>query len=804
MKLRTNVLIGLVLVILLSANVLTAQTGSVATADDYTASEINPAALMYGNAAGIAFEDFFDEDGLEGRYRIFFNWDSFAFVYGKVGSSNNYRLSTSTQLFRNIYLGGDTYWLNSDIKDADYSISALYRPHNLLSLGLNAKNINRKYPGYHTGIGIRPLWGTGYWGDRIILTGDISYTEKRDAERRELSWDKPTIGLETELINGIKISGAYNLESETIGINFSLAMKRSRVGSAVNFDENNDYTGGKYYIFLAKKDHRSLPFPIKRDNLYEYTMRREIVDEKERSRFGPFLMVKNQETMKRTIERIRVLKEDDSIQGIVFKNPQLNTNYANMLELRRELLDFKEKGKKIVVYSDNYGNLHYAFFASIADAIYLNPNGAVNLIGFSIAIPYLSDMLDKLGIDIHDLRSHDFKTGLNIFTESEMTEAEKATYNDLLDDYYQYLTILIEEGRGSKIKSNIDDLIDNGPYLSAHNALEVGLIDKIIYEDELEDELKNLYANPKVTKEFPNEKMNLTWSETPKATIAVIYATGDIVMSKGAPGRRIGGKTTAEQIKKAREDKSVKGIILRVNSGGGSAYASDLIAREVKKCREEGKPLVVSMGGAAASGGYYISAYADKIVAEPTTVTGSIGVTGLIPNFNRLFNKIAIRWSSLKRGEHSDLLALYRPIEEEEVLLLRSYIMESYDQFVNAVAEGRGMSYDQVHQIAQGRVWSGKRAKELGLIDELGGMKEAIEIMKGLVGYKELELKDYSYSFSGFSLNIQRSGVFFKPQSLIKLPEEVELLMEYKEMHDKWENERGLYLMPLFDIKGIE
>jgi protease-4 len=783
--------------------VLHAQSGSVATADDYTAAEINPAALSLENTSGIAFEGFYNEDGTEEvKYKIFLNSHYWSFVYGRNRSMNDYRLSSSIPVFRNFYLGGDMYWINSDIEDADYALSFLYRPHNIISLGMNIKEINLSDPEYHLGAGIRPLGTFADIGDRFTITTDFSYTE--DITEKKMSWNKPVVGLETEFLNGLRIAGSYDLERETIGLNLSFCYKRARAGTTVDFDEDNDFTHGKYYLVLARREHRSLPAIFKRDNVYSFKMSKEIVDEKEQRKFGPFLMVKDQETMEETIEKIRKLKEDDSIQGIVFKNPEPKTNYANLLELRRELQDFRDAGKKIIVYGDNYGNLHYAFFASIADVMYLNPNGSVNLIGFSIAIPYLSETLNKLGIDVLDLRSHDFKSGLNIFTENEMTDEERVTYNDLLDDFFFYMAEMLQEGRGEKLKENVDRIVNNGPYFLSEDALDNGLVDKLIYEDDLEETLKEFYANPTITSELPRDKMVTTWAEPKTAKIALIHASGNIVMSDGQPGRTIGGKTTAKQIKQAREDSSVKGIILRVNSGGGSAYASDLITQEVKKCREAGKPVVVSMGGMAASGGYYISAYADRIIAEPTTLTGSIGVTGMIPNFNRLFNKIAVNWSSVKKGDNSDLLAFYRPVAEEEALLLRRYILSSYDDFINVVAEGREMTYDEVHHIAQGRVWTGRKAKELGLVDELGGMQTAMQAMKEIGGFKNIELEDYSYSFSGFSLSIGTGGVLAEERTILNLPEELEALTKYKEMYSQWGKERVLYLMPQFQLNGIE
>jgi len=807
MKQRVKSITLLVLIVILTSTPLLARSGSVATADDFTAADLNPAALGFGNASGFAFLGFYNKEGIEDRYRIYLNGEGFAFVYGKDGNRNNYRIASSLQPFRNFYIGSDLYWINSEIRDADYSVSTLFRPHNAASIGLNVKEINRSRPKYIFAMGVRPLWWHDEWSNRITITGDFNYTSHQLENESKYRWDKPSLGVETEIVNGARLAANYNLEIEMLTLNISLAFKRHKGGFITQYDDNISGSRGNFYIHSADKIHRSLASLLSlssRDTLYEFEMKKEIVDEVEKRKVGPFVMMKNQITMEELITRIRKLKGDDETVGIIIKNPELKTNFANLLELRREFSDFKESGKKIIVYSENYGNLHYAMLASIADQLYLNPNGSVGLTGVSIAVPYIAETLDKLGIDVVDLRSHDFKTGLNIFTESEMTEAERMTYNDLIEDYFANLTLLIEEGRGTNLALDIEEIIDRGPFMIAQEAMDYGLIDGIIYEEELESELEKAFNTPVIAKGMPAETMTYNWSEPKKAKIAVIQASGDIVMGEGSPGRRIGAKTTAKQIKKAREDRNVAGVIIRINSGGGSAYASDLIAREVKLCREAGKPVVVSMGGAAASGGYYIAAYADRIIAEPTTITGSIGVTGLLPNFTRLFDKIGVRWYSLKRGENADLLAIYRPVEEKEVELLRGYIEHNYEQFVNVVAEGREMSYDQVHEIAQGRVWTGTRAKELGLIDELGGMKEAVEAIKKLSGYEDIFLSSYSYQPSGLTIGINLSGMMNSYINPLELPEELDSLVRYKELYDIWPNERALYLLPIFELRGLE
>jgi protease-4 len=355
---------------------------------------------------------------------------------------------------------------------------------------------------------------------------------------------------------------------------------------------------------------------------------------------------------------------------------------------------------------------------------------------------------------------------------------------------------MIETGRGKKLTKSAQQVIDEGPYFIAENALQAGLVDKLMYEDELKEMIKSNFGNWKeITQPLP-DFVKQNWSEPAKDKVAMIYAVGNIHMGKGKNGKTIGSETTAKAIRKAREDKSMKGIIIRVDSGGGSALASDIIAREIALCNEgkNKKPVIISMAGAAASGGYYISAFADKIVAQPATITGSIGVVGIIPNFSEMYKKIGLNWSTVKTGQQADFAATHRPFTEKEKQMISSSIEHVYWSFADVVAKGRKMTREAVHEIAKGRVWTGKQAYDRGLVDELGGMKKAKELMTKAAGLKhDIELVEFEYSDKSFEIN---PLALMSANVLEQLPEELTNTLNQLADINSYGNEKVLLLMP--------
>jgi protease-4 len=493
------------------------------------------------------------------------------------------------------------------------------------------------------------------------------------------------------------------------------------------------------------------------------------------------------------------IKRDSTAKAVIFKNQGFRTNFANLLEVEEVLLEVKESGKKLYFYYDSINNLPYSLVASVADEVYLNPAGAVYLQGFSVTSFYLKDFFEKWGIKIHNFRSHDYKTAYNILSESQMTEEEREALQYVYDGLQSQMTRMIEEGRKDKLSESAQSLIDKGPFIYASKALEMGLVDSLSYEDEFNTIMREQGRNVVKASLF-QDSMEYDWDDTEKPIIAVIYATGGINRGEGKAGSSIGSDSMIQAIRNARRNPLVKGIILRVNSGGGSSLASDLIAHEIALCRsgDNPKPVVVSMGGAAASGGYYISAPASKIVASPVTITGSIGVITIVPDISGLMEKYSIAVDTVKTAEHGDtgqILKSMTPQEEEQI---KEYVAALYDQFVSLVGEYREMSYEEVHEVAQGRIWTGEQAKERGLVDYNGGLTTAFEVIRELIqtdkDFRLIEIVPGRRP--GFMERLVTDPFLSSIKSETPMPEDLENILKLYKSLRQYRNGEGLYLMP--------
>ena len=765
----------------------------VANTDGFLSAKVNPAALSFGNGGGIGFLGHYDKDGKfeDDVYSLFFNFDGLAYVLDH-SNVDDHTILLSSKLFRNFHLGASYNWRNDKYKKGDWSESLLYRPFDFLSLGAVGRDLFKDERSYQIGLAVRPVFLKGKVWDRVSFSSDFSYTDEK--------WSDPAIGIQTELVNGIIFGGSYSLETETIGANFSLSFSKLKIGSLFGFDDENKFSQGSYYVHVSDKFFRSFTDSKRRDKFYDFKLTGKIVEKKSGMEIGPFKIVSGKDqTISQVIKKIEKLKKNDKIGGIVFKSGNFSTSFANFLELKKALLDFKSTGKKIVFYYENISNVNYAFAASVADEIYLNPLGSIDLKGISVSMPYLKDALNKLGIEVINFRSHEYKTAGNMLSENGMTAAERESYDELLQGLYDELVSMIDSGRKGKLSKSAAEIIDDGPYFISKKAYENGLVDGIIYEDELEDKLKDIYPKTKILKKLCQNKIRYDWSDEKKDKIALIYAVGNIHSGKGRSGKSIGSVTTSQAIKKAREDKSVKGIILRIDSGGGSALASDIIAREIALCKEgkNKKPVIASMGGVAASGGYYIAANADEIIAQPNTITGSIGVVGIFPVMEKMWKKLYVNWDSVKKGEHSDIGSSSRDMTVEEKKMVEESIEHYYDVFTGVVAKARNMDIDEVHKYAKGRVWTGKQALERGLIDKLGGMDVAVQEMKRLAKIKrEVDLVEYEADKSKITLTMDM-GVLSQNYLLEKLPLGINEMVEMYNKMKLYENEKILMLMPI-------
>lgn len=430
---------------------------------------------------------------------------------------------------------------------------------------------------------------------------------------------------------------------------------------------------------------------------------------------------------------IRKAKNNDNIEGIYLDARMFSASSATLFEIRNELLSFKESGKFIVSYADNYMQSGY-LLASVADKIAINPQGSLDLHGLSSTPLFYKDALDKLGVQVQLFKVGTYKSATEPFTQTEMSAANKEQVGSFLNDIWSFMKNDIAVSRNLSA-DQIDNIANEFPlFRKADYLIENNLVDTILYETEMKNylrELVGLEKDAKLRSASISDMKNVKSKATKKSSnsIALLYAVGNITSGTGSNG--IQDKYLVNQIEKLRKDDDIKAVVLRVNSGGGSAYASEQIWKAVSELKEE-KPVVVSMGDLAASGGYYISCNADRIVASPTTITGSIGIFGMFPSFSGTMKKLGVASDVVKTNQFADFGNISRTFNEQESELMQSYINNGYDLFLTRCAEGRGMPKDSLALYAEGRVWTGNQAKEIGLVDELGGVEDAIKIAADL------------------------------------------------------------------------
>lgn len=443
-------------------------------------------------------------------------------------------------------------------------------------------------------------------------------------------------------------------------------------------------------------------------------------------------------------------KTDKNISGIYLEADADANGFASSNELRNALLDFKLSKKFVIAHGDVMTQGSY-FVATAADKIYVNPSGLLDWKGFAISFVFVKELLDRLDIQPQIFYAGKFKSATEMFRTNQMTPENKLQTTVWLNDLYNYFLIQSSKARGVDT-ATLHQLANTAAIQTPQDALNNKLIDGLKYDDQIKSELKRKLGISKegkinlVSINKYNEAINLRKGGSNR--IAVIYAEGDIVDGMGT-NENIGGDNFRNIIRKARMDNSVKAIVLRVNSGGGSALASENIWRELHMAKEQGKPVVVSFGDVAASGGYYISCGADSIFANPNTITGSIGVFGIIPNMGSFFkNKLGITFDGVKTSPYADAGAIYRPMNDAEKQQAQNGVERTYLQFKQRVAEGRKKNINYIDSIAQGRVWSGQDALQLGLVDRIGNLQDAIDCAARMAKISSYGLREYPESES--------------------------------------------------------
>lgn len=461
------------------------------------------------------------------------------------------------------------------------------------------------------------------------------------------------------------------------------------------------------------------------------------------------------------IKALKEAKTDDNIKCIYLNVSSPNAGFANMREIRDALIDFKTSKKKIIAYSEVYTQGAY-YLASVADKIYLNPEGALEFKGLSSQLVFFKGALDKLGIEAQIIRVGQYKSAIEPFITDKMSDKNKEQVTAYLNGLYDTFLDGISKSRNIN-KDSLYHYADDYKIQEPKDALRYKMVDGLKYKDEILDELKNLSRTPQdatlstiTINDYAKNVVMAAKGNTNKTKLAIIYANGDIIGGEGS-NDQIGSERISRAIRKARLDTNIKAVVLRVNSPGGSALASDIIWREVVLTKKV-KPVIASFGNVAASGGYYIACGADSIFVQPNTITGSIGVFGMIPNFQKLMNKeLGITFDGVKTGKYADIMSVNRPMTPGERLIVQTDVNRVYDSFVTRVANGRKRSKTYIDSIAGGRVWVGTDAVRIGLADRTGSFNDAIEAAAKKAKIKEYRIVEYPEMIDPFKAFLENT-----------------------------------------------
>jgi protease-4 len=666
---------------------------------------------------------------------------TFATTGGGVGAGVGYRQlgsddplgwwtvssGASLRIARQLAFGSTVNWQLPDGGDNNFvswDLGAAWRPTPWLGVAGSVENLGNPAPD----LGVATRWGAGAalrpFGDALTFSADWRMTAPPDtdaAHNLEASFRlRPTPGLWVRVFGSQDLS---NLDNRVLGA--SIQINAADVGVGVNgraaLGQDEPQLGFGGWVQTIPRDDQ-LMFSGRDVAVFEFD---------ERWPYQPQggLLSAPEEGYLSLLRRLRDAGRDHRVRGLLLELDELPFSFAQIEELRELVLDARARGKPIAAYlKGNAGNGAY-LLATACDRIYVHPAANLDLVGLSAEMMYLRSALDLVGVEAQYARRGKYKSAPEQFIGSQSSEPAREQMGALLDDLSGVLSDAVARGRG-RPAADVQALIDGGPY-TAEEAVAGGLVDGALYRDELGKALEGVFPE----RWNPNDAYGAdpdTSGWAPQRAIAVIVVDGVIAPGSSSPGNLLGGaatgsRTVVKALEQAARANAVKAVVLRVDSPGGSAFASDEIWRAVERFKETGKPLVVSMGGYAASGGYYVSAGADAIYAMPSTVTGSIGIYGGKFNGADLLDKIDVTVETYTRGRHAAMYSIARPFDDSEFAALDRMIADGYRQFKSKVEVGRNLTPERVEELAQGHVWSGKAARERGLVDDTGGFYDAVE-----------------------------------------------------------------------------
>ena len=603
------------------------------------------------------------------------------------------------------------------------TLGMLVRPLRHLSVGASGEFVtsSRTKQGV-IDIGFRPFGNE-------LATFFADYALKNDQRIADGSW---SAGAAFEIVPGIRLTGRY-FDTHAYSIGLSVAFGRTTLAGQSHCDDDGKHLYNTFAIRSGSLDRSIIrQLVTKRRNYLKFDLHGGL-------KYQRFRLFDKSNTVIDLLNAIDAAKEDESVAGIAINTSGMNVNWEIAWELRQKLEEFKHSGKHVVIFIDDASLMEY-YLASVADKIVMDPVGELMLRGVRFGRSYLKGTLEKLGLGFDEWRFFKYKSAYEVLSRDDMSEADREQLQAIADDFYELARSEICEARGFT-PAEFDRFINEEVFFMAEDAKKVGLIDAVGRWDEVKEVIEDLEG----TKKGMIDPSDLTpynvvednyWGEKPK--VAIVYALGVCAMDTGIKARSL-----SKVLEQVTNDNSIKAVVFRVDSPGGSVTASDIVAEALKKCAEK-KPVIVSQGYVAGSGGYWISMYGDRIIAAPNTITGSIGVIGGWIYNKGFKEKLGMSTDIVKVGDHADLgfgvtLPLLgtipdRNLTAEERAKVETSIKKFYRIFVEKVASGRKMDVDEVKEIAQGRIWSGVDGKEIGLVDEIGGLDRAIEIAKEEAG----------------------------------------------------------------------
>ncbi len=779
---------------------------SVATSDNVDALALNPAGLGVNRGEQSAFQVRVPKNE---------NEDPVYFAGTRVDGFG-YTLYGTNHLSYNLALGGDLggglnfgyRWDSHKV----HTLGFLYRPVSFGSLGITGDfDTKLNLTASRIGLAIRPF------GYRLTLGADVTTTDWATITDYDSYKANSTLSgfIELQPVDGIffSVMSGENGEDISLNLGFDFSLGGFNIGGSsiakVQSTEYGFYTHSQILKSILKtKDKKALHY-------VRMKMNSTMIEEKPESPLFNFNLNPLKKTVHGTqlrtwVEKLDELTADEKVDGLIIDYDYLSGGLGKLYEVRQALERFKAAGKKIIVYADGINNIG-CYLLSMADEIYVAPLGEVDLRGLNLELNFYKGLMDKLDIVGEFEQISPYKTAPDPFLRKEMSPEMRENYGEVFDDLYAEFVNGIASGHGWSVEKT-NQVIDNGPYLPAA-AIEAGLITGTKFPDEFESYIEKFDGRDVKTEEWSGidskEKYVNEWKTEEIPTIAIVYAVGGIVSGESNPGpggsTQMGDETITQALKDARENKDVDAVVFRIDSGGGSALASDMILREVNNTTDldsaNVKPLIASMSDVAGSGGYWIACQSDKIVAYPTTITGSIGVLSGRINYSGLLKKLGITSDKIKYGKHSDFYSANKLWSAEEKAILRAAIVDTYEMFKEKVAAGReGLEVDDLDPIALGRIWSGTQAKDRKLIDEVGGLSKAIELAKqeaGISADQEVRIIEYPKTRPRYSFLKSMSG---NTRISAYIPDEIMDQLEILQIIPVIENDEIQLLMP-FAIK---